>query len=133
MLKNLMVFGLEKLYFSFNHKTGESLYRKTNTQWAKKRLKSIGWFVIELQLGICTDPRHIELFGVRFGIPAFEPVRTVRTVRIVRIVRTIRTSCLRLLRSTYHGSHRLTRDACFLYVWPDFLNTSLTRYFKWRD
>ena len=32
LLKNLMVFGLEKLYFSFNHKTGGSLYRKTNTQ-----------------------------------------------------------------------------------------------------
>ena len=32
LLKNLMVFGLEKLYFSFNHKTEGSLYRKTNTQ-----------------------------------------------------------------------------------------------------
>ena len=32
LLKNLMVFGLEKLYFSFNHKTGESLYKETNTQ-----------------------------------------------------------------------------------------------------
>ena len=32
LLKNLMVFGLEKLYFPFNHKTGGSLYRKTNTQ-----------------------------------------------------------------------------------------------------
>ena len=33
LLKNLMVFGLEKLYFSFNHhKTGGSLYRKTNKQ-----------------------------------------------------------------------------------------------------
>ena len=31
-LKNLMIFGLEKLYFPFNHKTGGSLYRKTNTQ-----------------------------------------------------------------------------------------------------
>ena len=31
-LKNLMIFGLEKLYFSFNHKTEVSLYRKTNTQ-----------------------------------------------------------------------------------------------------
>ena len=31
LLKNLMVFGLEKLYFPFNHKTGGSLYRKTNT------------------------------------------------------------------------------------------------------
>ena len=53
-----------------------------------------------------------------------------RIVRTVRTFRTIRTSCLRLLRSTYHGSHRLTRDAWFSYVWPDFLNTSLTRYFK---
>ena len=25
-----------------------------------------------LLLGMCTDPRHIELFGVRFEIPAFE-------------------------------------------------------------
>ena len=32
LLKNLMVFGLEKLYFPFDHKTGGSLYRKTNTQ-----------------------------------------------------------------------------------------------------
>ena len=32
LLKNLMVFGVEKLYFLFNHKTGGSLYRKTNTQ-----------------------------------------------------------------------------------------------------
>ena len=41
-----------------------------------------------------------------------ETFRTVRCpVRTVRTVRTIRTSCLRLLRSTYHGSHRLTRDA----------------------
>ena len=32
LLKNLMAFGLEKLYFPFNHKTGGSLYRKTNTQ-----------------------------------------------------------------------------------------------------
>ena len=32
LVKNLMVFGLEKLYFPFNHKTGESLYRKTNAQ-----------------------------------------------------------------------------------------------------
>ena len=32
LLKNLMVFGLEKLYFPFNHKTGMPLYRKTNTQ-----------------------------------------------------------------------------------------------------
>ena len=31
---------------------------------------------------------------------------------------------------TYHGCHRLTRDAWFLYFWPDFLNTNLTRYFK---
>ena len=30
--KNLTVLGLEKLYFQFNHKTGGSLYRKTNTQ-----------------------------------------------------------------------------------------------------
>ena len=36
LLKNLMVFGLEKLYFPLNHKTGASLYRKTNTQFAKK-------------------------------------------------------------------------------------------------
>ena len=42
LLKNLMVFGLEKLYFPFNHKTTGLLYRKTNTQEAKKRLKSIG-------------------------------------------------------------------------------------------
>ena len=28
LLKNLMVFGLEKLYFPFNHVTGESFYRK---------------------------------------------------------------------------------------------------------
>ena len=27
-LKNLMVFGLEKLYFPFNHKTRGSLYEK---------------------------------------------------------------------------------------------------------
>ena len=60
-------------------------------------------------------------------------VWTVRTVLTVQTVRTIQTSCLRSLRSTYHGSHRLTRDAWFLYVWPDFLNTSLTRYFKRRD
>ena len=32
LLKNLMVFGLEKLYFLFNHKTGGSLHRKINTQ-----------------------------------------------------------------------------------------------------
>ena len=33
LLKNLMVFGLEKLFFLlFNHKTGGTLYRKTNTQ-----------------------------------------------------------------------------------------------------
>ena len=32
LLKNLMVFGLEKLYFSFNHETRGSLFRKTNTQ-----------------------------------------------------------------------------------------------------
>ena len=32
LLKNLMVFGLEKLCFPVNHKTGVSLYRKTNTQ-----------------------------------------------------------------------------------------------------
>ena len=32
LLKNLMVFGLKKLYFPFNHKTRGSLYRKTNTQ-----------------------------------------------------------------------------------------------------
>ena len=32
LLKNLMVFGLEKLYFSCNHKTGGLLYWKTNTQ-----------------------------------------------------------------------------------------------------
>ena len=32
LLKNLMVFGLEKLYFPFNHKTGGSLYRQTNIQ-----------------------------------------------------------------------------------------------------
>ena len=32
LLKNLMVLGLEKLYFPFNHKTGASLYGKTNTQ-----------------------------------------------------------------------------------------------------
>ena len=110
-----------------------------------------------LLLGMCTDPRHFELFGVRFEqsnsrivrtvrtvrtIPTVRTIRTVRTVPIVRIiptvrtvrtVRTIRTSCLSLLRSTYHGSHRLTRDAWFLYVWSDFLNTSLKRYFKRRD
>ena len=45
-----MVFGVEKLYFSSNHKTGGSLNGKTNTQYAKKRRKSIGRFVIELQL-----------------------------------------------------------------------------------
>ena len=56
--------------------------------------------------------------------------RTYFDTEKYRTVRTLRTSCLRLLRSTYHGSHRLTRDAWFLYVWPDFLNTSLTRYFK---
>ena len=32
LLKNLMVFGLEKLYFSFHHEIGGSLYRRTNTQ-----------------------------------------------------------------------------------------------------
>ena len=36
-------------------------------------------------LGMRTDPRYFELFGVRFEIPAFEPVRTgskqVRTVQ----------------------------------------------------
>ena len=32
LLKNLMVFGLDKLNFPFNHKTGGLLYRKTNTQ-----------------------------------------------------------------------------------------------------
>ena len=32
LLKNLMVFGLAKLYFSSNHKTGASLYGKTSTQ-----------------------------------------------------------------------------------------------------
>ena len=32
LLKNLILFGLEKLYFPFYHKTGGSLYRKTNTQ-----------------------------------------------------------------------------------------------------
>ena len=26
-------------------------------------------------LGMCTDPRHIELFGVRFEIPEFEQFR----------------------------------------------------------
>ena len=31
-LKNLMIFGVAKLYFSSNHKTGGSLYGKTNTQ-----------------------------------------------------------------------------------------------------
>ena len=50
LLKNLMVFGLTKLYFLSNHKIGGSLYGKTNTQYAKKRPKSTGWFVIELQL-----------------------------------------------------------------------------------
>ena len=37
-----MVFGVAKLYFSSNHKTGGSLYEITNTQYAKKRPKSIG-------------------------------------------------------------------------------------------
>ena len=32
--------------------------------------------IVKLILGMCTDLRHIELFGVRFEIPAFEPVRT---------------------------------------------------------
>ena len=32
LLKNRMVFGLEKLYFPFNHKTERSLYKKINTQ-----------------------------------------------------------------------------------------------------
>ena len=32
LLQNLMVFGLEKLYFPFNHKTGRFVYRKTNAQ-----------------------------------------------------------------------------------------------------
>ena len=32
LLKNLMVFGVAKLYFSSNHKTGWSFYGKTNTQ-----------------------------------------------------------------------------------------------------
>ena len=32
LLKNLMVFGVSKLYFSSNHKTGRTLYGKTNTQ-----------------------------------------------------------------------------------------------------
>ena len=34
LLKNLMVFGLEKLHFPSNHKTGGSLYEKTNKQQA---------------------------------------------------------------------------------------------------
>ena len=42
LLKNLMVFGLTKLYFLSNQQTGGSLYGKTNTQYAKKRPKSIG-------------------------------------------------------------------------------------------
>ena len=41
LLKNLMVFGVAKLYFSSKHQTGGSLYRKTNLQPAKKRRKSI--------------------------------------------------------------------------------------------
>ena len=32
LLKNLMVFGVAKLYFSSIHKTEGSLYGKTNTQ-----------------------------------------------------------------------------------------------------
>ena len=32
LLKNLLVFGVAKLYFSSNHKIGGSLYGKTNTQ-----------------------------------------------------------------------------------------------------
>ena len=32
LLKNLMVFGLAKLYFLSNHKTGGKLYGKTSTQ-----------------------------------------------------------------------------------------------------
>ena len=32
VLKNLMVFGLEKLNFVFNNKTGGSMYRKKNTR-----------------------------------------------------------------------------------------------------
>ena len=32
LLENLMVFGLGKLYFPFNYKTGGSLYRIKNTQ-----------------------------------------------------------------------------------------------------
>ena len=32
LLKNLMVFGLEKLNFVFNNKTGGSMYRKKNTR-----------------------------------------------------------------------------------------------------
>ena len=32
LLNNLVVFGLVKLYFSSNHKTGGSLYGKTSTQ-----------------------------------------------------------------------------------------------------
>ena len=36
-----MVFDLTKLYFLSNHKTGGSLYGKTNAQYAKKRPKSV--------------------------------------------------------------------------------------------
>ena len=42
LLKNQIVFGLTKLYFLSNHKTGGPLYGKTNTQYAKKKPKSIG-------------------------------------------------------------------------------------------
>ena len=50
LLKNLVLFGLTKLYFLSNHKTGGSLYGKTNIQYAKKRPKSIWWLFIALQL-----------------------------------------------------------------------------------
>ena len=39
LLKNLMVFGLTKLYFLSNHKTGGSLHGKTNTPYAKKKIE----------------------------------------------------------------------------------------------
>ena len=32
LLKNLVDFGVAKLYFSSKHKTGGSLYERTNTQ-----------------------------------------------------------------------------------------------------
>ena len=52
LLKNLMFFGLTKLYFLSNHKTGGSLYGKTNTQYAKKRPKAIRCLKIRVLISL---------------------------------------------------------------------------------